>query len=94
MSKQVEKKRRKFAREFKSEAVKIVESGRSVEDVAQGLGIGSNLIYRWRRAMRDGGEAAFPGHGKLIGEAEEIRKLKRELADVKAERDILKKAMP
>ena len=59
-------RRRKYDPEFKKNAVLLTaEPGRSVREVAENLGISSELIYRWRRQMRDRGELAFPGHGKM-----------------------------
>jgi len=87
-------KRRKYDTEFKREAVKLVlEGGRVAAEVAKGLGINENVLYRWIRQYREDPENAFPGKGKLKPEDEELRLLRRELADVKEERDILKKVV-
>jgi transposase len=51
------------------------------------------VIYRWIKQYREDPENAFPGKGKLKPEDEELRRLRRELADVKEERDILKKVV-
>ena len=59
--------RRKHSREFKLEAVKqVVEHGRSVSEVADGLGLNRNLLTRWKRQFETEGEVAFPGHGRQI----------------------------
>jgi len=88
------KKRRSYDSEFKREAVKLVlEGGRVASEVAKGLGISDNVIYRWIKQYREDPENAFPGKGKLKPEDEELRRLRRELADVKEERDILKKVV-
>jgi transposase len=88
------KRRRSYDSEFKREAVKLViEGGRVASEVAKGLGISDNVIYRWIKQYREDPENAFPGKGKLKPEDEEIRRLRRELADVKEERDILKKVV-
>jgi transposase len=50
-------------------------------------------IYRWIREFNRDPEDSFPGKGKLKPEDEEFRRLKRQLADVTEERDILKKAV-
>ena len=87
------KSRRAHSHEFKLEAVKqVVERGRSVSEVAAGLGIHANMLSRWKSEFADGG-AAFPGNGKVTGQDEEIRRLRRELAIAQQERDILKKAV-
>ncbi len=87
--------RRKHSREFKLEAVKqVVQQGRSVTEVADGLGINRNMLTRWKTQFEEEGAVAFPGHGRRAEtEAEaEIRRLKRELSIALQERDILKKA--
>ena len=87
-------KRRNYDSEFKREAVKLViEGGRVASEVAKGLGINENVLYRWIKQYREDPENAFPGKGKLKPEDEELRRLRRELADVKEERDILKKVV-
>jgi len=86
--------RRKHSREFKIEAVKqVVEKGRSVSDVAEGLGIHANMLSRWKTELESEGAVAFPGNGKMTGQDEEIRRLRRELSIAQQERDILKKAV-
>ena len=87
------KSRRKHSREFKLEAVKqVVEQGRTISEVADGLGINRNLLTRWKSQFLADGEVAFPGHGKQTDAQAEIKRLKRELAIARQERDILKKA--
>jgi transposase len=87
-------KRRKYDPEFKRDAVKLVlEGGRVASEVAKGLGINENVLYRWIKQYREDPENAFPGKGKLKPEDEELRRLRRELVDVKEERDILKKVV-
>jgi transposase len=98
----VARRRRKFTAEFKLEAVRLAESGRPASAVARELQISDNLLRRWRRefsaaarsvastgtTMRD----AFPGSGKLTSQDEEIRQLRRRVAQLEEEREILKKA--
>lgn len=79
---------------FKLDAVRLVlEEKRAVTEVARDLGLHPNTLHRWIQEHRESGEDAFPGHGKLLPQDAEIRRLKRELEQVKEERDILKKAM-
>ena len=86
--------RRKYDRQFKLDAVRLTTSGgRRVAEVARDLGIEANMLHRWRRECRDDGMEAFPGKGRLKESDEELRRLQRELNDVKEERDILKKAL-
>jgi transposase len=87
------KSRRTFTREFKVAAVKLVtEQGRSFSEASRSLGIADALLRRWKTTLQGEGKEAFPGHGNLPPTEEEIRKLKAEVARLKAERDILKKA--
>lgn len=87
-------KRRTYDSEFKREAVKLVlEGGRIASEVAKGLGVNENIIYRWINQYREDPGNSFPWKGKLKPEDEELRRLRRELTDVKEERDILKKVV-
>lgn len=84
------KSRRSYNAEFKRDAVKLVtEGGRRASEVAKGLGINENLIYRWIRQYKEDPQNSFPGKGRLKPEDEELRQIKKELQDVKEERDIL-----
>lgn len=88
------KKRKTYSREFKIETVKLItEGGESVSQVALDMGIHENTLYKWVRTLSAKPEAAFPGKGHMISEAEELRQLKKENDRLKMERDILKKAM-
>ncbi len=88
------KKRRQFDRAFKVEAVRLVtEEGRPVAAVARDLGIGENLLHRWKQQFTDQQEQAFVGTGNLTPEQAELHRLQRENADLREERDILKKAI-
>jgi len=86
--------RRRFDAEFKREAVRLItRGGRKASEVARDLGISANLLHRWKQQFRDDPAHAFPGKGYLKPEDEELRRLKKQLADVTEERDILKKAL-
>ena len=88
------KSRRNYSREFKVEAVRqVVEHGRSVTEVADGLGINRNLLTRWKTEMAAEGTQAFRGNGVVSAADEEMRQLRRRLAIAEQERDILKKAL-
>ncbi|MGR3293334.1 MAG: IS3 family transposase [Candidatus Scalindua sp.] len=88
-----EVRRRKFDKEFKLEAVRlVVEEGRPVAEVSRGLGIHENLLHVWKRRYKEDMSDPFPGKGRLRPVDDELRRLKKELEDVKQERDILKKA--
>jgi len=87
-------RRRVFTKEFKEETVHLVLTrGMSVSQVSKDLEIRADLIYNWIRKYKSDPENSFPGKGHLKPEDEKMRKLERELADVKEERYILKKAI-
>ena len=84
-------KRRKFSQEFKQGAVdQARQPGVSCAQVARELGIGANLLSRWKREADAVGGQAFRGTGNPRDE--EFTRLKRELARVKKERDFLRDA--
>lgn len=84
-------KRRRFTAEFKEEAVRLLAgSGRPLAQVARGLGINDQVLRSWKRAS-ESGSLAGSGAGHFTLE-EENRRLRADLARVKEERDILKKA--
>lgn len=87
--------RRIYSKEFKRKAVELSNVRGSVQQIANELEVRSELIYRWRRELDLNPDLAFSGNGKvqLTPEQSELDRLKRELAEVKMERDILKKAV-
>lgn len=86
-------RQRKYDREFKINAIKLYrESGKSVEEVARNLGVPKATLYSWIKEFKEHGEDSFPGSGLLKPCNEEVYRLKKQLADVTMERDILKKA--
>ena len=85
--------RRRFSREFKLEAVRLVrERGVSVAQAARELDVHENQLRKWVREFTSDPVQAFPGQGQMKPEQLEIERLRREVAKLKAERDILKKA--
>ena len=87
-------KRKRYDREFKLSAVKLVlDSGRSVSSIAKELGVSENALFIWKKKYLEDSNNAFPGKGHIKPEEEENRRLKKELAHVTMERDILKKAV-
>jgi transposase len=86
--------RRSFTTEFKHEAVKLVrDRGMTVSQASKDLGLHVNVLRAWVRDAKANGSSAFPGRGKQRPDDAEVSRLKRELAKVQAERDILKKAI-
>jgi transposase len=85
--------RRKFTREFKLEAVRLIkERGVSYVRASQDLSVHVSQLRDWVKKFAADPEHAFPGHGQMKPEQLEIARLKREVTKLKAERDILKKA--
>jgi transposase len=85
--------RRKFTREFKLEAVRLIKDrGVSIAQASRDLSVHANVLRKWVRELSADPDQAFPGHGQMKPEQAEIARLKREVTRLKAERDILKKA--
>ena len=89
-------KRRKYDACFKEEVLRMVAAGRPASEVAQSLGIGENLIYKWK--SRNGGKEQQPAAVSnqnsplMITEDQQVLLLKR-IRELETERDILKKAL-
>lgn len=71
---------------------RVKESGKSVASVARELDISPNTLHGWINKFSKHGENAFPGSGHLYEADEELRKLRKEIMDLKEENAILKKA--
>ena len=86
--------RRKFGAEFKREAVgQALQPGNAVATVAQDLGVHESVLRRWLKEYGSGpADKAVERPLKNV-QSQEIERLKRELARVKMERDIIKKAL-
>ena len=90
------KQRQQFSREFKLEAVRLMEEGKKPPaELARELGLRRNQLYKWKEKADQHGINAFPGAGRRVSsvsEAGETVRLKRELEKLKEENEILKKA--
>ena len=85
--------RRRFTREFKLEAVRLIrDRGVSYAQASEDLKVHPTQLRNWVKAFADDPQHAFPGQGQMKPEQLEIARLKREVIKLKAERDILKKA--
>ena len=83
--------RRKFTAEYKREAVAMLDvPGVTVSQIAADLGIGANVLGRWRRELCHAPTPAFVGNGRARDE--ELSQLRRELARITKERDFLREA--
>ena len=83
-----------YDKEFKLNAIKLYQSSqRSYQEIANELGIPTATLSGWVADQKRDGSQAFPGKGHLKTEDIEIAQLRKELAIVREERDILKKAL-
>jgi transposase len=86
--------RRTFTKEFKIQTVKLLIDGqRPLKAVARDLHIDPATLRSWRKQYLEENEDAFPGKGHLKVQDEELYRLKKQLADLQEENDILKKAL-
>lgn len=77
--------RRKYSEDFKQEALKMLDSGRSAQEVSNALGVTEQLLYNWRSRHRQQADA------QTRSLKEEVEALRKRLREVETERDILKK---
>jgi len=85
-------KRRKFSKEFKQEAVRLVETGgRAATEVAASLDVSPSLLSKWIESKKDDGEEAFRGQGKRTAIEEENWRLKLQVKQLAMELEFLKK---
>lgn len=88
--------RKQHTPEFKRQAVEMLDSGKSGGEVEEALGIGSGMVYRWRRELagESRGLRAFPGNGSPRDEQlARLQRLERENRELREDRDILAKAV-
>lgn len=71
--------------------VAVAQAARDL-DLDLDLDLHENVLRKWVREAKADPQSAFPGNGQMKPEQHEIERLRRELARIKAERDILKKA--
>ena len=84
---------RRFSKEFKLEAIRLSEeSGKPKAQVARELGIRVNQIGKWRKQLEKQPAGASSDTGCHAERDDELKHLRRELADAREENEILKKA--
>ncbi len=80
---------KQYPKEFKDEAVALVlEQGYSVPQAAKSLGIAANMLYKWKEAQEQQQEGSALGED----EREELKRLRKEVKELRMEKEILKKA--
>lgn len=80
---------KQYSKEYKEEAVALVrEQGYSVPEAAKALGIGSNILYRWKMQI----DAQLEDKLLSADEREELKRLRKENKNLRMEKEILKKA--
>ena len=80
---------KQYSKEFKEEAVGLIrDQGYSVPEAAKSLGIANNMLYRWKQNIED------QEQGKVLAEdeREELKRLRKEVKNLRMEKEILKKA--
>src|SRR6202167_4990596 len=82
--------RRQFTQEFKLAAVRRLEQGVAIGEVARGLEVNPNVLHRWRRELRQGPGNVFPGNGKQRWSEGKIAELERKIGQQTLEIDFLK----
>ncbi len=80
---------KQYSKEYKEEAVALVpEQGYSVPEAAKSLGIASNILFRWKSKI----ESQPEGRSLSVDEREELKRLRKEVKNLRMEKEILKKA--
>lgn len=87
------KSRRKFTKEFKQTAVRRLNSGQGVAEVARALEVNPSELHRWRRELQEHGERAFSGVGNKRAEQSRVAELERKVGQQAMEIDFLKRAL-
>jgi transposase len=87
------KARRRFTKEFKQTAVRRLNGGQSVAEVARALEVHPSDLHRWRRELQEQGERAFNGAGNKRAEETKVAELERKIGQQSMEIDFLKRAL-
>src|SRR5947208_17107502 len=85
--------RRNFTKEFKEAAVRRLELGASLAEVARACEVNPNVLHRWKRELRDYGEKAFAGNGKARAEDSRVGELERKVGRQAMEIDFLRRCL-
>ena len=85
--------RRKFTKEFKEEAVRRLDLGASLAEVARACEVNPNVLHRWKRELRDYGAKAFAGNGQRRAEEQHTAELERKVGRQALEIDFLRRCL-
>jgi transposase len=85
--------RRQFTKEFKEAAVRRLEVGASIAEVARACEVNPNVLHRWKRELRDYGIKAFAGKGKARAEESHLAELERKVGRQALEIDFLERCL-
>lgn len=91
----MKKARTYYDKSFKEMAVQLCLSGKKVSEVARDLNVRSDMLSRWKREYKKYGTNSFSGKGNtlLTDQERQLAELKKQVRELKIERDILKKAV-
>ena len=85
--------RRSFTKEFKEAAVRRLELGASIAEVARACEVNPNVLHRWKRELRDHGVKAFAGNGKSRAQESHVAELERKVVRQALEIDFLRRCL-
>jgi len=87
------KKNKRYTEEFKREAVRLLldRGEQSAAEIAKSLGVAASQLYEWRKRFGDMAVAATSGRGE--GKDEELERLRKEVAQLRKEKEVLKKSV-
>ena len=85
--------RRKFTREFKEAAIRRLDLGASIAEVARACEVNPNLLHCWRKEGREHGTKAFPGMGVKRAEEERLAQWERKVGQQALEIDFLRRCL-
>jgi transposase len=85
--------RRQFTKEFKEAAVRRLELGASLAEVARACEVNPNVLHRWKRELRNHGAKAFAGNGQRRAEEQQVAELERKVGRQALEIDFLRRCL-
>jgi transposase len=86
-------RRKNFTKEVKEEALRRLDLGASVAEVARACEVNPNVLHRWRREAREHGARAFSGNGKSRAEESQVAELERKVGRQALEIDFLRRCL-